>query len=42
MSGLARATQAAELLDPTGLGGFGWLIQTVGRPLPAVLADLVG
>jgi SAM-dependent MidA family methyltransferase len=38
---LARATQAAELLDPAGLGGFGWLIQTVGRPLPAALADLV-
>lgn len=27
---LQRASQAAELLDPAGLGGFGWLVQTVG------------
>jgi SAM-dependent MidA family methyltransferase len=27
---LARAGEAAELTDPAGLGGFGWLIQTEG------------
>jgi SAM-dependent MidA family methyltransferase len=27
---LARAGDAAELLDPGGLGGFGWLVQSVG------------
>lgn len=27
---LARASQARELLDPDGLGGFGWLVQEVG------------
>ena len=28
--GLQRAADAAELLDPAGLGGFGWLVQEVG------------
>jgi SAM-dependent MidA family methyltransferase len=28
--GLQRASQARELLDPDGLGGFGWLVQPVG------------
>jgi len=37
VAGLARAGREAELLDPGGLGGFGWLLQTVGdRPLPAL------
>jgi SAM-dependent MidA family methyltransferase len=27
---LALAGQAAELLDPAGLGGFGWLLQSRG------------
>ncbi|MCW2601040.1 MAG: hypothetical protein JWM02_2869 [Frankiales bacterium] len=27
---LERASQARELLDPAGLGGFGWLVQEVG------------
>jgi SAM-dependent MidA family methyltransferase len=27
---LERASQARELLDPSGLGGFGWLVQTAG------------
>jgi SAM-dependent MidA family methyltransferase len=27
--GLERASQARELLDPAGLGGFGWLIRAV-------------
>ncbi len=30
--GLARASQAARLLDPAGLGGFGWLVQEVDVP----------
>ena len=28
---LAARSQAAELLDPGSLGGFGWLLQRVGR-----------
>lgn len=28
--GLVRASQARELRDPEGLGGFGWLVQEVG------------
>ncbi len=31
---LALAGQAAELTDPGGLGGFTWLLQPVGIPLP--------
>lgn len=34
---LGRASQVAELLDPAGLGGFWWLVQSVGLPLPAAL-----
>ena len=29
-AGLPRAGAAAELLDPAGLGGFGWLVREVG------------
>nr|WP_202447321.1 SAM-dependent methyltransferase [Streptomyces sp. SID5468] len=29
---LAAASRAAELTDPAGLGGFGWLIEGVGLP----------
>jgi SAM-dependent MidA family methyltransferase len=36
---LARASEAAELLDRSGLGGFGWLIQAVGTELPAELTS---
>lgn len=32
---LQEAAYAGELLDPAGLGGFGWLVQAVGCPLPA-------
>ncbi|HTL24302.1 MAG TPA: hypothetical protein VL281_09760, partial [Mycobacteriales bacterium] len=28
--GLVAASQARELLDPDGLGGFGWLLRPVG------------
>ena len=31
---LARTGQTAELTDPAGLGGFTWLIQSVGVPIP--------
>jgi len=37
---LAAATTRAELRDPDGLGGFTWLIQAVGIPLPAALTSL--
>jgi SAM-dependent MidA family methyltransferase len=37
---LSRAGEAAELTDPAGLGGFGWLVQTVGMPEPPSLAGL--
>jgi len=32
-------SEAAELLDPTGLGGFGWLVVPRGE---AALAGLAG
>jgi SAM-dependent MidA family methyltransferase len=32
---LQEAAHAGELLDPAGLGGFGWLLQAVGCPLPS-------
>ena len=31
----ALGVTSAELLDPGALGGFGWLLQAVERPLPA-------
>jgi SAM-dependent MidA family methyltransferase len=31
---LAAAGAAGELTDPAGLGGFGWLVQATGVPLP--------
>ena len=34
LRGLQRAGEAAELIDRTGLGTFGWLVQGVGVPLP--------
>ena len=36
---LSRATAAAELTDPGGLGGFHWLVQGVAVPIPASLED---
>jgi SAM-dependent MidA family methyltransferase len=42
LAGLAEARQAAELLSPGGLGGFGWLVQSVGMPLPALLLGVAG
>jgi SAM-dependent MidA family methyltransferase len=30
LAALAHAGEAAELTDPAGLGGFGWLVQPVG------------
>jgi SAM-dependent MidA family methyltransferase len=37
---LCRASEEAELIDPQGLGAFGWLVQAVGVDLPASLAHL--
>jgi SAM-dependent MidA family methyltransferase len=42
LTALQRAAGDAELTDPGGLGGFGWLVQAAGVPLPAVLAGLAG
>ncbi|MFE7119107.1 SAM-dependent methyltransferase [Streptomyces sp. NPDC057654] len=39
---LAAAGEAAELTDPAGLGGFGWLIQPVGPPCAELTATLTG
>lgn len=33
LAALTRASTAVELTDPSGLGGFGWLIQAVGIPV---------
>jgi SAM-dependent MidA family methyltransferase len=37
LAGLQAAAEEAELTDATGLGGFSWLIQAVGVPLPRLL-----
>ncbi|WP_344949201.1 SAM-dependent methyltransferase [Actinomadura miaoliensis] len=38
VAALCAAGEDAELIDPDGLGGFGWLAQTVGIDMPASLA----
>ncbi len=40
LAGLAQAGEAAELLDPDGLGGFGWLVVTRGPTLPPAVSRL--
>ena len=40
LAGLVAAGEVGELTDPGGLGGFSWLVQSVGGPLPPVLAAL--
>jgi SAM-dependent MidA family methyltransferase len=42
LRGLAAAGQAWELTDLAGLGGFGWLAQSVGVPLPRPWVGLAG
>lgn len=37
---LSQASEEAELIDPHGLGAFGWLMQAVGMDIPAKLAAL--
>ncbi len=37
LAALATAAEAIELTDPDGLGGFGWLVQAVGMPVPGML-----
>jgi SAM-dependent MidA family methyltransferase len=39
VAALARTSEAAELLDSAGLGGFEWLVQAVGTEIPAVLTS---
>ncbi|WP_405017971.1 SAM-dependent methyltransferase [Kitasatospora sp. NBC_00070] len=39
---LGAAGEGAELTDPAGLGGFGWLAQAVRMPVPESLAGLPG
>jgi SAM-dependent MidA family methyltransferase len=39
---LSRSSGEAELIDPGGLGAFGWLVQAVGMDMPATLAALGG
>lgn len=39
---LGAAGEAAELTEPSGLGGFGWLAQTVRMPVPQALRGLPG
>jgi SAM-dependent MidA family methyltransferase len=40
LAALRLAAEEAELTDPAGLGGFGWLVQGTGVPLPSALAGL--
>lgn len=44
LDGLRQAGEEAELIDRAGLGGFDWLVQTVGTGIPAALRrdDKVG
>ncbi|GAB2690816.1 SAM-dependent methyltransferase [Thalassiella azotivora] len=42
LAGLSAAGEAAELLDPGGLGGFGWLLHAVGAPAVEGVAGLLG
>ena len=37
---LADSSQAGELLDPAGLGGFYWLVQTRAVPVPPAIEGL--
>jgi SAM-dependent MidA family methyltransferase len=39
LSALGDAGEEAELIDPNGLGGFGWLVQAVGVALPKALRN---
>lgn len=40
--GLSAAGEAAELLDPRGLGGFVWLVQAVGTTFPPLARAPLG
>lgn len=40
VAALGQASEAAELLSLPSLGGFGWLVQSVGRELPGYLSAL--
>jgi SAM-dependent MidA family methyltransferase len=40
LTALVVAGESGELVDPAGLGAFGWLVQTRGVPLPPSLRSL--
>ena len=40
LAALRQAAEEAELTDPAGLGGFSWLVQSAGVPVPGSLASL--
>ncbi|WP_395107521.1 SAM-dependent methyltransferase [Actinomadura sp. SCN-SB] len=40
LAALSHAGEEAELIDPGGLGGFGWLVQSTGIGVPGVLSRL--
>ncbi len=40
LAALRQAAEEAELTDPAGLGGFSWLVQGVGLPIPGPLGQL--
>lgn len=42
LTALSRAGEAAELLDPEGLGGFGWVLHPEGSAARRAVRDLVG
>ena len=42
LAALQQACAGAELTDRGGLGGFGWLVQAAGVPVPRLLAGLSG
>ncbi len=39
LGALGLAGEEAELIDPNGLGGYGWLVQCTGTPMPPSLAQ---
>lgn len=42
VTALQDSSQAGELTDPGGLGGFGWLVQPIGLPMPKVFTTAPG
>jgi len=38
---LRAASEEGELIDPYGLGGFGWLVHAKGIPVPGLLRGTI-